>query len=172
MTPLIAMRDMSLLHFIHSLWSDVAFLTLQTDANEKRYPKRNLRYVIRLHIYNEDILGVINHYSLLTPGPSSTSDSSTEAGVALIGTGDGSALAWMILGHNIFGINVIRATTVWRDANGDINMLQQLEPSLDPTVPVIDPLSDPETGDPPAPGTGNAIREGEIFLAVARGSDG
>ena len=138
------------LTYLPSVWSDVAYLVYKNDAGNALYAKY-LKYVIRLGISAPDTLEVINHFSLAEPLAGITpSDSTTFAGMSLLGTSDGCSLAWMILSHNIYQLMTITTTSIWRDSNGMINMLQELGPTPDPNVPTYG--ANPQGPDDPGPG--------------------
>lgn len=135
-----------------NVWSNVAYLTWQATQPVSRAPKQNLRYVVMLGIQDAGTIDIINQLSLAVPWPGATVSTWTFSGQALIGSPCGSALAWMIVQHNVWGIKVITSITVWQDADGSINMLQELGPSPDPSVPELPAFGEGAPPNPPYDG--------------------
>lgn len=95
---------------------------------------------------------MINGFGIpLALWPGHTEFTESFAGAALLGSSDGCALAWMILQHNVFGIELIESITIWQDPDGQINMLQILADSPNPSVPEINPALAFPVVVPPAP---------------------
>jgi hypothetical protein len=106
-------------------WSDVAFLQWQSLSDEGVIP--DLKYIIRSHIQNADCVGIIKsnilptlrqklnrRTSWLPMWPGIDFDMTSEEAKALLGTPNGSGVAWLLAQHKEeLGQKTVEKATLW-----------------------------------------------------------
>ncbi|KAK5135098.1 hypothetical protein LTR08_005623 [Meristemomyces frigidus] len=87
-----------------SRWSDIAFLSWVKSARTQAQV-RSLKYFIQVNIINDDTQAVMAHFcpdsdlDNLPLYPGLTFDANSDAGMTLLGTPNGSGLAWFLAQH-------------------------------------------------------------------------
>jgi hypothetical protein len=101
-------------------WSDVVFIEWQSQAINRGLDIRELNYVFRLEITNEDTIEVIQRIlgGTYRPWPGVDVQMTEAAGLAMLGTPNGRGVAWLLATHKEqFGKRTIESVTVWSDSN-------------------------------------------------------